>query len=218
MFRYLLLTHPGRYWPMHLAILAKKRKCSGTSSRRPQSSTIATGSPSTSSASRAMYVFSRFAEKKDRFTLIQVKYSYIAKVETLAEDWKKIRTKVIDLTFHLSSLHSRFSKSAGVLVRFPLCLIFINWTRGLRETQNWVRNLNLDPGTTCLHSCLRARFEELNQCFCYSTLSCISWPRSRQSLRWTFVCSAIDTCFEKNSCVFQEEHTACQQRIHFTSF
>ena len=40
-----------------------------------------------------MYVFSRFAEKKDRFTLIQVKYSYIAKVETLAEDWKKIRTK-----------------------------------------------------------------------------------------------------------------------------
>ena len=57
---------------------------------------IATGFPSISSVSRAMYVFAvdLLKRKKDRLTLTQVKYSYIAKVETLAEDWKKIKTKV----------------------------------------------------------------------------------------------------------------------------
>ena len=36
------------------------------------------------------------------------------------------------------------------------------------------------------------------------TLSCISWQRWRQNTRWTFDCSVIATCFEKNSCLFQE--------------
>ena len=42
-----------------------------------------------------------------------MKYSYIAKVETLAEDWKKIRTKVFALTTNANetSLHSGFCKN-----------------------------------------------------------------------------------------------------------
>ena len=64
------------------------------------------------------------------FTPIQVQYSYIAKVETLAEDWEKIRTQVIQL---ILILRSRFSllfltlcTNFSLLIRFPPCLIFIS--------------------------------------------------------------------------------------------